>query len=196
MKRFSERLASLRVERDMTQADIAKIIGKQRSTISGYEADSKEPSFELLCVLAEHFGVTTDYLLGRDNDRTHADVVFRNDNANFKKHFDELPPELKLVVTDIFDDFYVLINRDMKNGRAERLKLHRNLMHALQTSRDKIRRRIENAQVIDEPRFLLEIMEMQNALKNEVARLLDGLIQTDLDYLLNNRKKRKSDSAE
>ena len=185
MKGFSKRLVSLRGERNMTQTDVAKIIGKQRSTVSGYETEDKEPDFESLCTLAEYFGVTTDYMLGRDDDRTHADVVFRNDNANFKKHFDGLPPELKLVVTSIFDDFYVLLNRDMRNGRAARLVLYRDLMHHLQSYRAEIRNHIENARTITDPRFLSELMEKQNGLKANIANVLDELMQADLDYVLN-----------
>jgi len=80
MSRFSNRLISLRKEQKMTQSDLAKLLGKQRSTVSGYETDGKEPDFDTLCTLADHFEVSVDYLLGRDDERRHADVVFRNDN--------------------------------------------------------------------------------------------------------------------
>ena len=104
MSRFSNRLISLRKEQKMTQSDLAKLLGKQRSTVSGYETDGKEPDFDTLCTLADHFEVSVDYLLGRDDERRHADVVFRNDNANFKRHYDALPADLKPVVTEILDD--------------------------------------------------------------------------------------------
>lgn len=184
MKNFSNRLVSLRGERDMTQTDVAKIIGKQRSTVSGYETEDKEPDFDTLCALAEYFGVTTDYMLGRDDDRTHADVVFRNDNSNFKKHYDSLPQELKVVVTEIFDDFYVLLNRDMRNGNAARLHLYRDLLHELQTSRAKIKMHVETARGLTEPGFLSELMEMQNALKANMASVLDKIMQADMDSVL------------
>lgn len=37
MSKFANRLISLRKERNLTQEDIAKIIYKKRSTVSGYE---------------------------------------------------------------------------------------------------------------------------------------------------------------
>lgn len=188
MKRFSDRLIALRKERDLTQSDLAKLMKKQRSTVSGYETMGKEPDFEALCFLAEYFGVTTDYLLGRDDERHHADVVFRNDNANFKKHYDALPPELKPVVTEIFDDFYVLLNRDMRNGRGERLKLYRDLMHKLQVSRAEIKRYIEAPGNATASYFLSELMEMQNRLKSEVCDTLDKIMQADLDHVLGSKK--------
>ena len=64
MQSFSNRLIALRKERGLTQAELAKATHLQRSTLSGYETEGKEPNFETLCALAEYFNVTTDYLLG------------------------------------------------------------------------------------------------------------------------------------
>lgn len=61
---FPQRLASLRKERGLTQTDLAVILERGRSTISGYEVEGKEPSLTTLCFLACYFGVSTDYLLG------------------------------------------------------------------------------------------------------------------------------------
>jgi len=188
MNRFSERLIALRKERGMTQNQLAEELKKFRSTISGYETEGKEPDFETLCVLAEYFGVTTDFLLGRDDERTHADVVFRNDNANLKKNYDALSPELKLVVTDIFDNFYVLLNRDMKNGKTARLTLYRDLIHRLQSSRADIKKHIESSESITDNQFLSELMELQNTMKADIASIIDKLMQTDLDYNINAKK--------
>ena len=69
MDKFSERLVALRKEKDLTQAEFARLCGKQRTTVSGYETEGKEPDFALLCQMADYFGVTTDYLLGLSNQR-------------------------------------------------------------------------------------------------------------------------------
>ncbi len=179
MKRFSERLISLRKERDMTQVDLATATKKQRSTISGYETEGKEPDFDTLCFLAEYFEVSTDYLLGRDTEKKHADVVFRNDNINFKRHYDALPPELKPIVTELFDYFYVLLSRDMVNNREERLTLYRDLMKLLQGKRAAIKQHIERGAGITDATFLSELMAYQNELKAGVADILDRLMQAD-----------------
>ena len=64
MSKFANRLISLRKERNLTQEDIAKIIYKKRSTVSGYETEGKQPDLDTVCLLAKYFGVSTDYLLG------------------------------------------------------------------------------------------------------------------------------------
>lgn len=179
MESFANRLIALRKERKLTQSDLANLLKKQRSTVSGYETMGKEPDFEALCFLAEYFGVTTDYLLGRDNERTHAGTVFRNDNDNFKKHYDALPLELKPVVTEIFDDFYVLLNRDMRGKRRRHLVLYRDLIHKLKCARTDIKhlasKNSENAILV-----LPQLLRMENMLKNELAVLLDELLEADL----------------
>ena len=121
MAKFSNRLISLRKERNLTQEDIAKIIYKKRSTVSGYETEGKQPDLDTVCLLAKYFGVSTDYLLGYTDRPNHSEDVFYNDTVNFQKHFNSLPAELRPAVSKCFDDFYRLLNRDMQCARPERI---------------------------------------------------------------------------
>lgn len=182
MKTFSSRLIALRKERQMTQSDLAKAIHKTRSTVSGYETEGKEPDYEMLCSLAEYFGVSTDYLLGIDDCRTHSEAVFINDTKNFKRHYDGLPPLVKQTVAKMYDSFYVLLSRDMMKNNEERLELYSDLFSLLQDSRAKIRNAIDSCggQVTD-PLLLSDLMNLQNSLKNEVCAVLDKLMQADID---------------
>ena len=54
MSKFANRLISLRKERNLTQEDIAKIIYKKRSTVSGYETEGKQPDLDTVCLLAKY----------------------------------------------------------------------------------------------------------------------------------------------
>ena len=85
MDKFSERLVALRKEKDLTQAEFARLCGKQRTTVSGYETEGKEPDFALLCQMADYFGVTTDYLLGREDEARFHAVRYR---AAFPKDYE------------------------------------------------------------------------------------------------------------
>lgn len=182
MQSFSTRLIALRKERQMTQADLAKAIHKTRSTVSGYETEGKEPDYEMLCSLAEYFGVSTDYLLGRADTRTHSEAVFINDTKNFKKHYDGLPPLVKQTVAKMYDSFYVLLSRDMVKNNEERLQLYSELFALLQDSRAKIRNAIDSCDgQVTNPLLLSDLMFLQNSLKNDVCALLDKLMQADID---------------
>lgn len=70
MATFGERLKILREQKGLTQEKLAEAVGVSRSTIGGYEAPSKErePDFEIVRRLADFFGVTVDYLVGRVDD--------------------------------------------------------------------------------------------------------------------------------
>lgn len=64
-KVFGERLKSLRTEKNLTQDDIAKILGCTQRKISYMERGVTEPDLQALSKLADYFGVSIDYLCGR-----------------------------------------------------------------------------------------------------------------------------------
>lgn len=186
MQKFSARLISLRKERGLTQEDLAKLIHKKRSTVSGYEIEDKEPEFETICFLAQYFGVSTDYLLGHSDERNHVETVFYNDKVNFERHFKAMPAELRPVVAKCFDSFYLLLGRDMQLARPERLQVYQELLQTLQSRRAEIRKAIEaSGGAISDPVALSDLMAMQSQLKNEVSSLLDKLMQADMEIAFN-----------
>ncbi len=75
MAQFNELLVELRQDRKMTQEDLAKVLFVTSGTISNYENGVHLPDIEKLVSLADFFGVTTDYLLGRCASRLSPDVL-------------------------------------------------------------------------------------------------------------------------
>ena len=65
-----EKLAELREEMNLTQEELAKSINVGRSTISGYELGTTQPSYAVLMQLADFFNVNLDYLFGRTQIKT------------------------------------------------------------------------------------------------------------------------------
>lgn len=66
---LNERLVKLRLEKKLTQDELAHILGISRSALSLYETNKRQPDFQMLCRLADFFGVSLDYLLGRTDER-------------------------------------------------------------------------------------------------------------------------------
>lgn len=60
-----EKLKELRREKKATQEEIAKYLGIKKQSYSRYELDIAEPNIENLIKLADYFGVSVDYLIGR-----------------------------------------------------------------------------------------------------------------------------------
>lgn len=64
---FPQRLRALREKRRLSRRTLAELCGLSKNMISLYERGEKAPSVEALVNLADFFGVSTDYLLGRKN---------------------------------------------------------------------------------------------------------------------------------
>lgn len=60
------RLKELRRNRKLKQIDIAEILNCSQGVYSRYENEEREPPFDIIKKLADFYGVTVDYLLGRD----------------------------------------------------------------------------------------------------------------------------------
>ena len=68
--KLAQRLKQLRLEKDLRQDQLAKLVHVEKSSISMYENDVRQPSYEVIIRYAEVFNVSVDYLLGRTNDRS------------------------------------------------------------------------------------------------------------------------------
>lgn len=66
---FQERLRALRKEKGETQVQVAEALGIASRHYQKFEAGANLPSFENLWALADHFGVSMDYLAGRSEER-------------------------------------------------------------------------------------------------------------------------------
>lgn len=59
-------LRDLRLKRHLTQKEAAENFSISQQTYQKYESGKVEPPYDLLCDFADFYGVTTDYLLGRE----------------------------------------------------------------------------------------------------------------------------------
>ena len=60
---LGSRIASLRKSAGMSQAKLAQQLNISASTLGSYEQGRREPSCEILVILAQIFDVSVDYLL-------------------------------------------------------------------------------------------------------------------------------------
>ncbi len=66
---FATRFAELRADNDIKQKDLAKLLNVSVSAISHYEKGLNIPDLESLILLAKHFNVSLDYLVGRSSQK-------------------------------------------------------------------------------------------------------------------------------
>ena len=67
---LSTRLKELRQSKNLRQEQVATLIGVNKSAISSYENNTRQPSYDILVRLATLYRVSTDYLLGQTNIRS------------------------------------------------------------------------------------------------------------------------------
>lgn len=118
MATFGELLEELRKDKNMNQKALADVLHVSVGTISNYEKGVHFPDVEKLMNLADFFGVTADYLLGRCTARLSPDVfdeVFLGEKSieEFVTTIRQLPLERKQLLALIVDDmeFRMAINR-------------------------------------------------------------------------------------
>ncbi len=64
-----KRIRDLREDADLTQAQIAEIIHMHKTTYVRYESGEREIPLNIAILLAKHYGVTLDYLVGISNKK-------------------------------------------------------------------------------------------------------------------------------
>lgn len=66
---YFQRLKDLREDKDMSQKQIAEIIGTEQSYYSKYEKGKYLIPIDKLIILADFYGVSIDYIVGRTNNK-------------------------------------------------------------------------------------------------------------------------------
>lgn len=107
-KRFieMERLKELRLEKGLSQQQLARQIETTQSNIGRWENGINEPSASQLIKLADYFGCTIDFLVGREDDfgvkkdDFNQRVKTKND-ATFLRLYDKLGDSAKKITLDL-----------------------------------------------------------------------------------------------
>ena len=103
--RIGEKIRQLRVERGLTQQELARHLGKSRAAVGKYETGVRLPDNDTLHAVCDYFNVTTDYLLGRSDRRSSSSVPSLEDcleaQAVYRGH--TLNQEQKRLLTALLD---------------------------------------------------------------------------------------------
>jgi len=97
----AQRLKAAREKKKLTQVDVYNRTGINNKTLSGYENDVSAPDLETLKMLADLYEVTTDYLLGVDENKKEAE---------------------KLIPALVLSESETMIMNDAERGAYEKIK--------------------------------------------------------------------------
>ncbi len=99
--KINEKLKTLRQSKNLTQNEAAKLLEISLSSYQKYEREKNSitPSLEALIKLANFYHVTTDYLLGRNDNDNHSSSKNLVDETI--KELEKLPPKYREIFLDL-----------------------------------------------------------------------------------------------
>lgn len=67
--KIGDRMKKLREEKGLMQQDVCNALDIEQSTLANYENNRRVPKTDILIEIANYYGVSLDYLVGRTDDR-------------------------------------------------------------------------------------------------------------------------------
>lgn len=120
MARFSERLRGLRAEMNLTQTELGQILNLSRGAVSGWEGGKGTPDPDTIVKLSNFFHVSTDYLLGKNDNRPQyepgTEIVQELDILLRDRSLEKLSPEAQREIAG-FIKYVKAIKEQQKNNR-------------------------------------------------------------------------------
>lgn len=77
MSKLSQKIAVLRIEKRMSQAELGSILGVTRSSVQQWEAGKTVPQLHFLQQMADFFGVSLMVLMGDEPNEQSVDAELR-----------------------------------------------------------------------------------------------------------------------
>lgn len=103
MPSFGERLRQLRIEKNLTQEELANYFGLHKTRISQYELNKRQADDEMKKKLALYFNVSLDWLLGLTDIRNYTDDPNITIALHSNTDYDELPDEAKKEIDNFIE---------------------------------------------------------------------------------------------
>ena len=98
MSIFGDRLRFLREEKGLMGKELAKVMNVEPATITNWEKGNRSPKEDIIVKIADYFNCSTDFLLGRTNNR---------DAVIYTSEYNSEPIEI-----EIHKDYPVKLSKD------------------------------------------------------------------------------------
>lgn len=104
---IGETLTTLRKKRRLSRQAFADELGISVHTYIKYETQNVKPTYETLCKIADFYGVTTDYLLGRETaseQETLSSLNLTETEKVFIRNYAKLNPEKRKYFVEMLSE--------------------------------------------------------------------------------------------
>lgn len=111
-------LKKLRIDKNITQKEASEKIGVSYSAYQKYESGERELGANAVKKLADFYGVTTDYLLGREPlPNPFADLnLSEDDEKEVIEKYMSLPPEIRATMLDVLRQLGEVVKKDSQDS--------------------------------------------------------------------------------
>ncbi len=117
--KFKDRLVQLRKELKLTQIEFAKKIGFSRTAISAWEIGRNEPSNEDTIKIADFFGVSVDYIIGKSNIRNPEKIDMDNVDVSFLTGVKGLNETNKMIIQNTLEALLTKQEKDENDKKKQ-----------------------------------------------------------------------------
>ena len=113
-------LRELRLKRQLTQNEAAENFGISQQTYQKYESGKTEPPYDLLCNFALFYGVSTDYLLGREPKNPMLELPTKAiSDDEFVKMYESLPTFAKEIFVEVMAKLSKAAQENLRQKKEE-----------------------------------------------------------------------------
>lgn len=91
---FGARLKELRLEKNMQQSELGRLLNITNVAVSHYENDNRKPTPEIISKVSDIFNVSTDYLLGNTTSKRKYYDLTEKDEKSIERTLEKLVEEL------------------------------------------------------------------------------------------------------
>lgn len=120
MKKMHQIIKELREDHDLTQKQVADMIGTNQSYYSTYESGEHALSVDALWILADYYKVSLDYITGRNYDRFEKEPVedFFIDKCTYKELNEMISFFSRPARRALLEHIELLKLKEEKNGKT------------------------------------------------------------------------------
>lgn len=133
---IDKRLKNLRSEKKLLQKDVAKHLNISTSAYGYYEQGKRNPDVEMIEKLADFYECSTDYLIGRSNNKN--DISISKYNSDCSKYINYIEEK---IYKNLLNEGIIKENEPITKYMVEKI-----LKHGLETALEilKLEKKIED----------------------------------------------------
>lgn len=177
------RLKEIRLEKHVTQKELAKLLGVSEQAVAYYEQAKREPPLSTWEKLASFFNIPTSYIMGVSNDSVGWDEWSKNTGYTVQQIKDEIN---RLIETDRLDKnagIQIKIGRAVSSLELETMDTTQGIRNVVVEKLMTLEEDINSSMLADPPIYKSQEEMFQWIIRNKTLKLRDDLDIDSLDKM-------------